>query len=154
METSIQSFIQTNSGKKIVHLFGYSSRGLPGLEIHGLKSQGKLIREKIIYLTKKVSLKPPLLRYSLALDQENIDSKVSFENLEIPLLLMYWHLAGLIPLGKLDDCLVAGRFNTKGHFLFLPFENKTSYLPIGIGESLEASMLLENIPQLSFKKVA
>lgn len=151
METSIHSFIRTNSGLKVISLFGYTSKALPGLEIHGLGVRSKLIREKMIYVTRKRKMKMPLLRYCLCLDTQMSQKELAqcdLSLLEIPFLLMFWHLAGLLPIRKLDDCLAAGRFNTKGELFFESVKEETSLLSIGVGESVEASLLLEDIEDL------
>ena len=44
-------------------VFGYSTRGIPGLEIVGLGQKGRLIKEKILYLNRKNNLKIPPRRY-------------------------------------------------------------------------------------------
>lgn len=154
METSIQTYIHTQSSIRQLSLFGYSTKGLPGLEIHGLKKSGRLIKEKIIYLTRKRQMKAPLLRYCLCLDsKDSIDEIPSKEmiNLEIPFLLMFWHLAGFIPISKLDDCRVSGTFDIKGKFQFNTIEDCENYHDIGVGECVEASGLLSEIPHLSFE---
>ena len=153
MQTSIQSFIHTPSGIRDITLFGYTTRGIPGLEIHGLKKQGKLIKEKIIYLTRKRGLKSPMLRYCLCLDSRDSICEIPAQemiNLEIPFLIMFWHLAGFIPIAKLDDCRASGSFTTRGHFYFNQIDSEPKLIDIGVGECVEASELFENIPDLSF----
>lgn len=156
METSIQTYIDTGSGLKKVTLFGYTSKGLPGVEIHGIPSKGKLIKEKMIYLTRALGLKVPLLRYCLCIDTKFIFDKSrrhQYFELEIPFLLMFWHLAGLLPIHKLDDCIVSGHFDIKGALYFYKTIDNQEYTTIGVGEELEASGLLEHIPSLSFQRL-
>ncbi len=51
-----------------VDIFGYTSHGIPGLEIVGLGKYGKSVKEKFIYLTRVKNLKVPKKRYSSSLN--------------------------------------------------------------------------------------
>lgn len=117
METQIQSYIQSESGPIKISVFGYATRGVPSLEINGASINKKLFKEKLIYLTRSRSLKIPRRRYVLCIDfEESTHTMIKGQalSLELPLLLLYWHLAGLIPLRKLDNCICMGQVNING----------------------------------------
>jgi len=107
--SSIHSFYfhQKSWHKQLI--FGQRSKGVPGIEIIGLKSQGRLIQEKIIYLTRYLDFKIPLGRYSLCVDFDSYDSKADYRDLELAFLLLYWELAGLIPIKNIQNCFIWGR---------------------------------------------
>lgn len=129
METQIKALYRSPSGIKTVTIFGYATKGVPSLEINGVGKLSKNIKEKLIYLTRIRRLKIPMRRFVICVDQnELIDmSSQSIKWLEFPLLLLYWHLSGLVPIGKLDDCMTSGWIKTNGdiNHLRLPkdFEN-------------------------------
>ena len=47
METEIKSYIKTKTGIKVITIFGYASRGVPGVEINGVGKLSKNIKEKL-----------------------------------------------------------------------------------------------------------
>ncbi len=100
---------------QIVDIFGYATQGLPGIEIIGSGKCARSIKEKIIYFTRWHGVKLPLRRYILCLDgTELLPEKVSYTYLELPFLLILWHLAGVLPIQKMDDCLAFGRLSSDG----------------------------------------
>lgn len=117
MQSQLYSFYQTKKGPELVTLFGYATKSLPGIEINGLGKYGKAIKEKIIYITRSRGLQIPLKRFVLCVEMEDgwgdMDSTV-VKNLEFPLLVMYWHLAGLLPLSRIDNCVALGSLTPEG----------------------------------------
>ena len=117
MQSQLYSFYQTKKGPELVTLFGYATKSLPGIEINGLGRYGKAIKEKIIYITRSRGLQIPLKRFVLCVEMEDgwgdMDSTV-VKNLEFPLLVMYWHLAGLLPLSRIDNCVALGSLTPEG----------------------------------------
>ncbi len=117
MQSQLYSFYQTKRGPELVTLFGYATKSLPGIEINGLGRYGKAIKEKIIYITRSRGLQIPLKRFVLCVEMEDswgdMDSTV-VKNLEFPLLVMYWHLAGLLPLSRIDNCVALGSLTPEG----------------------------------------
>ncbi|MBT5093856.1 MAG: hypothetical protein HOM21_06425, partial [Halobacteriovoraceae bacterium] len=99
-----------------INLFGYTTKGIPGLEVVGLKSYSRSIKEKFIYLTRQQQDQIPLRRYvictessgQLLLDEQN------YRWLELPMLILFWSLAGYLPIQRLDDCLSLGRVSVTG----------------------------------------
>lgn len=117
MQTQINAFMQTKAGEAIVKIFGYSSKGVPGLELHGIGKYGQLIKQKFIYLTRERGIKLPVKKFVICVEQNDLNKNLELEDvkwLEFPMLLMYWYLAGLLPINKLDDCLCSGFVNTTG----------------------------------------
>ncbi len=101
----------------VVDIFGYSSKGLPGIEIVGLGKYSRSLKEKFIYLSRERGLKFPLRRYVLCVEGELESKKFKSEEyryLELPLLIMLWSLTGHLPLEKLEDCFAAGKVSIEG----------------------------------------
>lgn len=99
-----------------VDVFGYSTNGIPGLTITGAKDY-KTIREKFIYLTKKSGLRLPMKRFSLCVQGIPKASKtypVDESSIEIPLLITFWHLAGLVSIQSLSSCFASGVVSING----------------------------------------
>lgn len=124
METQIQTYVQVNNQTHLLTFFGYSTKGLPGIEINGLGLLGKMIKEKINFLSRSRKLKIPIRRYIICFENfEGIDLKNNKEittHLELPILFLYWHMAKLIPISNLEDCLVAGSFSSRGDIIHAP----------------------------------
>jgi hypothetical protein len=112
-------------------IFGYQSRSLPGLEIIGPPAL-KMSREKIIFLTRELGLKVAANRFHLCVElglggvttglrlpRESEAQKEILQWLELPLLILYWSLAGIIPLKRLTGCLSSGVISTH-KTIFLP----------------------------------
>ena len=175
METQINSFVVTPQGSKIISVFGYSSKGVPGLEIVGMGKLAKNVKEKCIYLTRIRRLSLPMRRFVICVDLNDLDDCVSSRNLkwlEFPILLAFWHLAGLVPVAKLEDCLTAGHVSVKGDVIHMPLPDDISrslkqklnpMVSKGIKLisnfsderlwSIDSAMLLEHIPQMNFNKM-
>jgi len=117
MQTQLYSFYLTKKGPELVTLFGYATKSLPGIEINGLGKYGKAIKEKLIYITRSRGLQIPLKRFVLCVEMEDDWGDMegpAIKNLEFPLLLMYWHLAGLLPLSRIDNCAALGQLTPEG----------------------------------------
>lgn len=97
---------------ELYDLFCYSSHGLPGLEIVGLGTRARALKEKIVYLTKSLKLKIPLKRYVVCLDQM-VHKNERDEFFELPILILYWAMAGILPVVHLRDCLCSGKISSK-----------------------------------------
>lgn len=103
----------------LTEIYGYSSKGVPGLEIVGLGAKGKAIKEKFVFLSKKYNLKISPKRYVLCIDDNMVLGSLTSKDelyrwLELPLLILYWSMAGVLPIQNLRDCLCAGRISTRG----------------------------------------
>ena len=175
METQIRSYVLTSRGVKIVNIFGYATKGVPGLEINGVGKLSKNIKEKLIYLTRTRRMKLPTKRFVICVDINDLDGDYQWSELkwlEFPILLLFWYLAGLLPIQNLDDCLSAGWVSTKGDIYqsFLPAqieqELRKKLNPVEVNNlklisciieeehdffSIESAMLLEHIDNLNYK---
>ncbi len=123
MGTSLYGVIPYGKRLKIVEIFGYSTKGIPGLEIVGLKSLARPMREKFVYLGKTKGVDCPLRRYILCVENALDDDKFTedeLRHLEFPLLLLYWSLAGVVQIGNLHDCFASGRIDPHG--ILRPYE--------------------------------
>lgn len=108
-----------------VDIFGYSTKGIPGIEIVGLGKYARGVKEKFIYLSRERKLKFPLRRFVLCVEGEIEGKKFKDEEyryLELPLLLMLWSLTGHLPLQNLEDCFSSGKISIKGEVLPLPLK--------------------------------
>ena len=117
MENQIQSLIKIAGVIEKIHIFGYCSKGVPGLEVCGLRQQSRLIKEKLIFISKARGVKIPLRRYILCttdLKGQKIDNR-EFAWLELPLLILFWNLSGVISIKNLENCLVSGQVSVNGH---------------------------------------
>jgi hypothetical protein len=117
MQARIKGFHFSKRDPHLIDLFGYATKSLPGVEIYGCGKQGKLIKEKIIYYTKLQKKKTPLLRFHLCLDETAVIEPEVLSWLELPLLLLYWQLAGLIEVYRMDECLAVGSLKIEGEWL-------------------------------------
>lgn len=175
METQIYTYIHTPSGPKVITIFGYATRGVPGVEITGCNKLSKNIKEKLIFMTRVRKLKLPTKRFVICVDLNDLEFDLRQSDLkwiELPMLLMFWYLAGFIPIKKLDDCICSGWINTNGEIFQTfsplnlkslikqkvnPVEMKSIKLITSLGDeeddfwSIDSSMLLEHIENLSFK---
>jgi|GEM_PF-664150 len=113
MEIKINAILKRGHSYHWVEVFGYSTKGQPGLEIVGLGSKGRQLKEKLIFISKKRKLKMPLKRYVLCVDGEDVD-KAYIEFLELPLVLAYWSMAGILPLKRMDNCFSSARVSLEG----------------------------------------
>jgi len=174
MESEIRSFINTSNGSRLINIFGYTSRGIPGFEVHGLGKHNKEIKEKLIYLTRLRKIRVPPRRVVINIDTGEYELKSTDKNilwLDYPILLLYWYLIGILPIKQLNDCIAIGKVSVQGeieHGLipndllkslgcqFNPVEMRQLKL-IGAKKincglwNIDSKLLLEHIPQLSFK---
>ena len=96
----------------VIRVFGYTSNGLPGLEIIGLGNYSKLIKEKIVFLLRSQSLKVPLARYVIGVETNRFLKPESSQFLELPIMLLYLVLSNNISMVGLDRCLCGGHLSS------------------------------------------
>ena len=160
METQIQSFAFSRRTPGHITLFGYSSKSIPGLAINGLGKYGKTLKEKIIFLTRSRQLPIPLNRYVISTEYDLDTDPNVVKWMDLPILMLYWYLAGLLKMGRLDNCLVAGHITPSGEVLekteecMVKLALVENWLCITsaphLEQRIEASQILGHIPQLSF----
>lgn len=132
-------------------VYGYCSKGLPGLEIVGLGSFGRTLKEKIIFLSKQFGIKIPLKRYVLCIDlPAQLKKEKSVEDcrwFELPILILFWTLSGNLELENLDNCIAIGKVQVSGTILCPSLEN------YNVGENKESKILAPSfvdIPENSY----
>lgn len=117
MQQSLRSFIAFESQYIGVHVFGYATKGLPGLEIVGLGKYSRNIKEKLIYLTRLEEVVLPKRRYVLCVEQDEEVKGLREDHirwLELPLLILYWTLAQTLQIHQLRNCFCAGKVRLDG----------------------------------------
>ena len=115
MELRLKTFYPSSSGLQLVDIFGYTTRGMPSLELHGSWQMAKLFKEKILFLTKSRKMLLPPRRYILCMDmdQGRCDTE-SMRDFELPFLILFWSLGEILPIRRLEDCVCAGRIYING----------------------------------------
>jgi hypothetical protein len=162
METQIQSYAFSQRNPSAVTLFGYASKSVPGLEINGLGKYGKTLKEKIIFITRSRQLPVPLKRFVISTEYDVEPDPNVLRWLDLPVLLLYWYLAGHIRMGRLDNCLAVGNITPSGDVIGrldpeltrLAQDLKLLLLAPSIPDPLVSQIdpkeLLGHIPELSF----
>lgn len=172
METRIQAFYPAPLGTKFITIFGYSTKGVPGVEINGFGKFGKNLKEKIIYLNKIRRIRVPVRRIAISLDANDLDQSAGpgqLKWLELPALLAFWHLIGALPAATLEDCLCSGEIKVGGEIIHPKApQDLRDKVPAHMGGDLkiiqslpceglfhlDSEMFLEGIPGLSFRTQA
>lgn len=125
------SFYPYQGSLESADLFGYTTKGIPGIEIVGLSKHGRQMKEKFIYLSKERGLKFPHLRFVLCVEGDIEGKKFKneeFRYLELPLLIMLWKMADILPIYELTDCFASGKISVQGEI---------EYLPMGMSEQID-----------------
>ena len=165
METQIQGYSFSKRDGGGISLFGYATKSLPGLEINGLGKYGKILKEKIIFITRSRQLPIPLKRFVISTEYELENDQENLKNLDFPVILLYWYLAGLIQVGKLDNCVAVGAISPSGKLCcksndkVFEYILKNDLIHIGNSEkikfpqvqSLDIKDLLCHIPQIEYE---
>ncbi len=163
METQIQSYAFSERSPSALTLFGYASKSVPGLEINGMGKYGKTLKEKIIFITRSRQLPIPLKRFVISAEYDLGSDPYMLRWLDLPVLLLYWYLAGHIRMGRLDNCLAVGSISPSGEVFSrsdlelnrLALEMNLLLLGPGMPgcsiPNIDPQDLLGHIPDLSFK---
>lgn len=125
------SFYPYQGSLESADLFGYTTKGTPGIEIVGLSKNGRQMKEKFVYLSKERGIKFPHLRYILCVEGELEGKKFKneeFRFLELPLLIMLWKMADILPIYELTDCFASGKISIQGEIEYLPMGPKDQEL--------------------------
>ncbi|MBL7663634.1 MAG: hypothetical protein JNM93_00760 [Bacteriovoracaceae bacterium] len=163
MEHSIKAIIKGKTSYHVVTFFGYTSKGLPGIELVGLGKYSKQIKEKLVYLCRSRSIPMPLQRFMICLDNhaclDGLDTN-EIQWIELPIFLLFLQLMKKISIRSLENCLCGGYLHISGDIYHLPLnakledyvvdkklvpllnegERKYPYLPL--------EKILENIPAI------
>lgn len=73
MEIKINAIVPNRSNYQWSEIFGYTSKGQPGIEVIGLGSKGRAIKEKLTYLSKRRKLQFPVLRFVICAEGDDLD---------------------------------------------------------------------------------
>lgn len=116
IESEIQGIgYSRKRGYHLVSIFGYTSKGLPGVEIIGPAKFTRTVKEKIIYICKKEKIRIPNKRHVICIDlpdQVSGDKDTDFfQWLELPLFLLLCNLVDVLPLHDLNGCLSMGKIS-------------------------------------------
>ncbi|MAW07486.1 MAG: hypothetical protein CME61_04305 [Halobacteriovoraceae bacterium] len=109
MENQLHSAIEHRGKIFALKVYGYATRGIPGVEIVGLGNEGRTLKEKIIFLIKSKRLGISRKRIIISVDfNERPIGKLSASELEIPIFILFLSLNGNLKLKNLSDCFCAG----------------------------------------------
>ncbi len=117
MNVQMNTLVPGNGHLHQVSLFGYASRGIPGIEIVGQGKHARVIKEKLIYLSRVSNKIFPAKRFVLCAESSSDLAALSIEDiryLELPMLLMLWTLSENLSLHQLSDCFSSGKISTNG----------------------------------------
>ncbi|HLE10265.1 MAG: hypothetical protein A2504_04805 [Bdellovibrionales bacterium RIFOXYD12_FULL_39_22] len=132
MEEYIRGYYPGPKGISLVDIFGYSAKGLPGLEIIGLGQSGKFIKEKILYICKSNGLKFQLKRYVICVDRDvEVKDKNKILWLELPILILFLTLTGHLRIKKLHQFMSSGRIYLDNKVAVLLFDGRGEKLVQG-----------------------
>jgi len=137
MHKQMMVVIPGNQKAHTCEIFGYSTRGIPGLEVVGFGGKGKSIKEKFIYFNKRYKLSIPPRRFVLCVEDQTLLNlkEGSYRWLELPFLIMYWSMAGILPIENLSNCLCSGTIAASGLIETLDVE---AFLSDEVGELIES----------------
>ena len=114
MAFKLKSYVLVGTRIIPVDIYGYATRSIPGVDIVGLGSRGKLIREKINFITNQFrNKKSAAKRFVISVESELPEEKLKnlSSDLEFPILILYWSMATIIPLKNLEKCWATGSVN-------------------------------------------
>lgn len=117
MQKRMRGLVPNGESEIVVNLFGYTTKGIPGLEIIGMGKSSRQLKEKLIYLSRQQPEGLPLSRFVLCLDDHEKLIRIGDNQLrwlELPFLILFWTLAGLIPMENLENCFSTGTIGVSG----------------------------------------
>ena len=143
MQNQIKGVVPDGQKIMVSEVFGYCARGVPGLEIVGLGKRGRIFKEKLNFITRRMRVKVEAKKYVICIDDEIIEKldSESYRYLELPCLLLYWSLADVIKVKRFDDCLCGGTVSTSGMIREIEFNDSHQNI-------------LEEFSSLGFKIIA
>lgn len=145
---SIKSMIKTDDkGLVPCHLFGYSSKSLPQIEIVGLGKRGKILKEKIVYWLKNRNLRLGAKRYVICLEsfeRINFDEQDSVLWLELPITLLLLVLSDVVSLHEIEKCFCVGYLDLRGKVCYPSSENNFSVIESSLQNASHPFVLIGN----------
>lgn len=136
MQTYITGAYVENNKVKQVKIFGYSTQGIPGIEIVGASLFGRILKEKLVFFCKKERIRLPLKRIVICFEKDTAIKDKNLEGLrylEIPVLTLLLVLAEELIFGNLDECLTFGKLNLNHSIELIPPESWPSSICAGSG---------------------
>lgn len=111
----IKSLVPIKGHLMSVDIYGHRGRGIPGINVQGTCIALNFVKEKFYYLSKECGMHIPLAKYGLCIefsaDCEFNKKDIEWKWLELPLLILYWSLAGVLPISNLKHCFVCGKIS-------------------------------------------
>jgi hypothetical protein len=103
-------------------LFAHASRGVPSIELRGLGSNSKIIKEKLVYWLKHHQLSIPPLRYVITLDSAGNFGSLgeTYSWLELPIFFLLLVLGKVVSIVETSHCFCAGRLSILGTIEYPP----------------------------------
>lgn len=158
MELRLKTFCSFQNELQLVDIFGYTTQGMPSLELGGTSRMTKLFKEKILFLTKSRKMSLPPRRYILCMDMDQSQCRTEdIRDFELPFLILFWSLGEVLPIRHLEDCVCSGRIYINGvirskrlsweHRQFLEKSGKKFKL-IGTAENISHSIPLISLDSL------
>ena len=125
MQNQIKILIPSGEKLLMSEVFGYATRGVPGLEIIGLGKRSRVMREKLNFVSRRMNIKIEPKKYVICIEDEDIErlEQGLLKWLELPFLLLYWSLSESIGIKKLEDCVCAGSVSTSGIVRSFPYRS-------------------------------
>jgi len=126
MNEKIVGLYPCSKSMQEVEIFGYSSRGIPGIEVNGFGCFNKIFKEKIIFSLKNRKIKLPLKRFVLSTTIPIQIIKKHHEDytwLELPAFIIILKLLDSIPIRNLDNCFCSGKVNLNGKINIFDYKN-------------------------------
>jgi len=116
MNAQIYGMFPLHKEIRTIEIFGYSSNGIPGVEIIGLGKHGRTIKEKFLYLSRTLKLNITPRKYVLCVEDgpRSLLEDNNYRWLELPLLVLFWSLAKQLPVYNLDNCISSGKVSSAG----------------------------------------
>ena len=116
MEMLIKGLTKYKNTYSTLNIFCYSTNGLPGLEIKIGSKNSRILKEKLVYITRKSNTQIPIKRYVICVEEgERALNKEEIKYLELPILILYWTMAKKLSFSRLDDCLCGGEISLEGN---------------------------------------
>lgn len=119
--TKTNASIPRKSKRETLDVFGYTSKGLPGLEFIGFGEVSQILKERVMFFLKQSRIKLPLKRYVIILGSgEGQNKTISLEDskwLGLSLLATVLKLADYLPNTDIEKNIYCGEITLTGHII-------------------------------------
>ncbi len=147
----METIIHSVSDSKLVSIYGYCSKSVPGIEINGLGKYGRAIKEKIVYVTRTRQLQIPLRRFVINVEFQD-EKELTIDNvkwLELAIMIQYWELAGVIEPQK--NILAVGTVAPSGTIETHPDHSLLLKLGNTYGLNLASTEIVKRVSQIKIE---